>query len=173
MSDSTPRFARLHKDGTVSVFLTPEEANYYEGPKRSTDATFRCQVVSVADLEAERTGDTKTLPWLRHVDRRRAIQDLHRMDADRAVLEHVASTPVASFTPSRWNVITMVRGAWETDEPFHSDLICASGGAVYDAVLPIGGDVEEKLRAIPADDPRRRERATVLLNQHDDGLPPD
>jgi hypothetical protein len=86
---------------------------------------------------------------------------------------YVASTPVASFTPSRWNVITMVRGAWEADEPFRSDLICASGGALYDAVLPIGGDVEAKLRAIPADDPRRRERAAVLLNQHDDGLPPD
>lgn len=175
MGENTPRIARLHRDGTVSVFLTAEEAAYYDGPGEGGDAIFRCQVVSVDDLEAERAGRAPTLPWLRRIDRRRAVADLHRMGADRALLEHVASAPVAGFSPSPWSVITVVRGRRETDEPFRSDLICSTGGAVFDAALPYslrGDGLQAYLRSIPRDDPRRRERVAVALGQHDEGLPP-
>jgi hypothetical protein len=174
---SEVRFARLERDGTVIVFLSAEEASFYEGPKaskRSTDARFRCQVVSVDDLDAERAGIAETLPWFRHVDRKRAIQDLHRTGANRSILEHVASTAVASFPPALWNTINVVRGRWETDLPFRTDVLCKSGGAVFDAALPIGiADLEAEIRSIPKDDVRRRERAAILVSQHDEGLPSD
>lgn len=176
MSDPAPQFRwlRLRKDGTVTVTLEPDEVPFYSGPMVSTDALLRIQVVNVADLEAEADGSKPVLPWFRRRDRLRAIEDLRRLDAPRNILEHVARTPVVSFTPAMWTTITMVRGRWETDEPFRADLVCSGGGAVFDAALPISfgkEDREDYLRSLDRTDPRIRERVAAVMGRHEDGLP--
>lgn len=176
MTDAPGRFLRLSRDGTAAVPLQPDELALYEGPTRGHAAVFRVQPVSMADLEAELAGLAETLPWLRDVDRQRAVRDLHRSGADRVVLEHVARTPVAAFGPTNWVVLEVVSGRWETDVPFRTDLLCGEGGAVYDAVLPFGmgpDDVRAAASSIPKEDPRRRERVAVLLGAHPNGLSDD
>jgi hypothetical protein len=177
MLDEPSRFLEIHRDGTVTVTLTPDEARAYEGPRSRNAARFRCQVVSVDDLGAELAGITETLPWLRQVDRERALRELVGSGASRAILDHVAATPVAAFGPTHWTVLELVRGRWETDLPFRSDHLCADGGMVFDAALPISLGTEDalmaELRTVPASDPRRRERVAIALGQHDHGLTPD
>ncbi|MFN7180448.1 hypothetical protein [Hyphomonas sp.] len=177
MLDEPSRFLEIHRGGTVTVTLTPDEAKAYEGPRSRNAARFRVQVVSVDDLGAELAGITESLPWLRQVDRDRALRELIASGAPRTILEHVAGTPVAAFGPTHWTVLEVVRGRWETDEPFRSDHLCADGGVVFDAALPISLGAEETLmahlRTVPRDDPRRRERVAIALGQHDDGLTPD
>jgi hypothetical protein len=176
MSEPTSRFLELHGDGTATVTLTPDEVHVYRGPRTGSVARFRVQVISMDDLGAELSGTADVLPWLRLADRLRAVRELHVSGASRAILEHVASSPVAAFGPTRWTVAEIVRGRWETDQPFSSDRLCAGGGAVFEATLPIGlsdEDLETCLRAVPKDDLRRRERVAVLLDRHDDGLSAD
>ena len=176
MTEATSRLVRLHRDGTVTVTLRPEEVPLYAGPRTRDVARFRCQVVSTDDLHAELTGAAETLPWLRHVDRTRALRELHASGAHRAVLAHVGSTPVAAFGPTHWCVVEVLRGRWESGDPFRSDQLCAGGGMVFDAALPLTlseDAVRTGLRSVPRDDPRRRERVAILLGGHDDGLSAD
>lgn len=177
MGGEPTRLMRINRDGTVDVALNPDELRVYAGPRDRWGARFRCQVVSTDDLDAELAGITETLPWLRHVDRTRALRELVASGASRAILGHVGSTPVASFGPTQWTVVEVISGRWETDEPFRSDRLCAEGGIVFDAALPftLGADdaLMAELRTIPASDPRRRERVAIALGQHDDGLSAD
>jgi hypothetical protein len=177
MGSDPTRLLRINRDGTVDVALNPDEMRVYAGPKDRWGARFRCQVVSTDDLGAELAGLTETLPWLRHVDRTRALRELVASGASRAVLEHVGSAPVAAFGPTNWMVIEVIRGRWETDEPFRSDHLCVEGGIVFDAALPFtlgtADALMAELRTIPATDPRRRERVAIALDQHDDGLSAD
>lgn len=176
MTEATNRVLILERDGTATVPLSPDELALYDGPTRSRCALFRVQTVSATDLEAELAGIADVLPWLRDVDRERAVRDLHASGAPRTLLDHVARTPVAAFGPTKWIAVEVVRGRWESGEPFRSDRLCAGGGMVFDAALPIGmgpDDVKATAAAVPRGDPRRRERLAVLLGQHDDGLSAD
>lgn len=177
MSSDPIRLLRINRDGTVDVALNPDELKVYTGPKDRWGARFRCQVVSVDDLAAELAGLTETLPWLRHVDRNRALRELIASGASRAILEHVGSAPVASFGPTQWMVLEVIKGSAEIDEPFRSDQLCADGGIVFGAALPFTLQADDALmdhlRTIPATDPRRRERVAIALGQHADGLSAD
>ncbi|MBA3068115.1 MAG: hypothetical protein FP825_06525 [Hyphomonas sp.] len=177
MTSDPIRLLRIHRDGTVDVALNPDELKVYTGPKDRWGAKFRCQVVSTDDLAAELAGLIETLPWLRHVDRTRALRELIASGASRTILEHVGSTPVAAFGPTQWMILEVIRGQWETGEPFIADQLCADGGIVFEAALPFTLQADDALRAylrtIPATDPRRRERVAVALGQHADGLSAD
>ena len=172
------RVVEPQRDGTAHMTLSGEELLDWPGPivdepvdrmgrsRRDlldqATALCRVQVFSADDIEAEVSGASPRLPWLRDVDRRRAVVELHRLGAGRELLEHAAATPVVSID---WDE-AIVLGWLEPQEDgsaLREAHLCSDGGMLLNGLTKYRGDVRDAVRAIPADDPHRRERAALLL----------
>ncbi len=158
MADPVVRFLLKLPGGLASVQLHPHDD--FRGP-RDRYGHAVCRVTAEGVPEEAASGRDRA-PWFRRVDRERAILDLRADGQSRTVLEHAASTPVASFGECNWIELTFVEGG----PPWTAEVLSEEGGIVPDAELPMGVDravAEGRAKAVPRDDPHRRQRVRTLL----------
>ena len=158
MADAVSRSLLKLPGGLVSVQLHPHDG--YRGP-RDYHGSALCRVTAEG-VPDEAASGRERVPWFRRADRERAVLDLRADGQPRSVLEHAATTPVASFGDCELIEVTIIHGG----PPWTAEVLSEEGGTVPDAELPIGVDravAEGRARAVPRDDPHRRQRVRTLL----------